>query len=610
MSQSKFSRRGLRAALLFGVASAAIIAGSPTVSAQQSPPPASAQQASNAGQVETVVVTGTLIHRNDYDTPSPVQVIDADQIKALGYTSTADLLQNIPDNNSGAVNSSFTGALAFGASGVSLRGLLEDSTLILIDGHRTSDYPIPSDGERSFTDLNTIPLDAIAQVQVLQDGASSIYGADAIGGVVNIILKHDFQGVDLEAEGGASQQGGGAMTHDSATFGVGDLATDHFNFYINGEYEFDQAIRVGQRGFPFNTNDLSSIGGLDNIGGQPQQDSGSIYGSVTPAYEGAAGNILTGVPNPGALSQVLAPGGCGPLGKYTSTPGVGSYCTQDLELYYDDQPQTTRDGVYSRMTVEPNGHSQIYLDLSYFHYEDMFTGDPIGGLAQIQAGSPTNTDTIVLPARLTGPLGPGTGALNPNDPFPNNPNCMEGVAPPAPGGCTDALINYAFPGVPYTAASNNNIRSTLDTTGEYWGWSYDAALTVAHSWVIVDIHGALNFPQLENDINTGAYNFLDPSKNSTALIHALTPMMSNDSTSDEDSLDLSATRPIFDLPGGPAQIGLGAQYRTEDMNSPSFNANLQGQSYPDSFASGNRRIASVFGELDMPVLTTFEADLS
>lgn len=602
MSQAKFFNTGLRAALLLGVASASTIAVSPTVSAQE----VAANQ-----PIETVVVTGTLVHRNDYDTPSPVQVIDASQIKALGFTSTADLLQSIPDNNSGAVTTSFTGALAFGASGVSLRGLLEDSTLILIDGHRTSDYPIPSDGERSFTDLNTIPLDAVAQVQVLQDGASSIYGADAIGGVVNIILKHDFQGVEASAEGGTSQEGGGAMTHDSAMFGVGDLATDHFNFYIDGEYEYDQAIRVGQRGFPFNTNDLSLIGGLNNIGGQPQQDSGSIYGSVTPAYEGTAGNILTGVPNPGALSQVLAPGGCGPSGKYTLTPGVGSYCTQDLELYFDDQPQTARDGVYTRVTVEPNGHSQIYLDLSYFHYEDMFTGDPIGpGLAQIQAGSPTNTDTIVLPARLTGVNGPGTGPLNPNDPFPNNPNCMEGVAPPAKGGCTDALINYAFPGVPYTAASNNNVRSTLEATGDYWGWSYDAALTVAHSWVIVDIHGALNFPQLQTDINDGAYNFLYPSKNSTTVLHALTPVMSNDSTSDDNALDFSATRPIFDLPGGPAQLGLGAQYRTEDLNSPSFNANLQGQSYPDSFASGSRRIASVFGELDMPILTTLEADLS
>jgi iron complex outermembrane receptor protein len=217
---------------------------------------------------------------------------------------------------------------------------------------------------------------------------------------------------------------------------------------------------------------------------------------------------------------------------------------------------------------------------------------------------PTNTDSIVLPARLTGSGGPGTGALNPNDPFPNSPTCVEAVS------CTDALINYAFPGVPYTAASNNNVRATLEATGQHWGWSYDAALTGAHSWVIVDIYGAFNFPQLETDINDGGCNFLYPSKTSPAVVQALTPVMTNDSTSDDNSLDLPATRPIFDLPGGQAQLGLGAQYRTEDLNSPSFNTNLQGQSYPDSYALGSRTISSVFGELDMSILTALEADLS
>ena len=597
MLRAKRSRFSLHAALLFGIASAAVTAGPQNVSAQAT---------ASAGPVETVVVTGTLIHRNDYDTPSPIQVIDADQIKALGYTSTADLLQNLPDNSSGAVSTSFTGALAFGGSGISLRGLLEDSTLILIDGHRTSQYPLTSDGERSFTDLNTIPLDVISQVQVLQDGASSLYGADAIGGVVNIILKHDFQGVEAEAEGGTSQEGGGDMTHETATFGIGDLSTDRYNFYINGEFEYNGAIKVGQRGFPFNTNDLSSIGGLNNIGGQPQQNDGSIYGSVTPAMEGVAGNILTGVAIPGALSQVLAPGGCGPLGKFTSTAGVGSYCEQDMELYQDDQPQTEREGVYSRMTIEPNAHSQVYLDLSYFHYEDMFTGIPTPpGPAQIQATSQTNTDSIVLPARLNGPGGPGTGPLNPNDPFHNSPNCVEAVS------CTDALINYAFGDLPpSTDVSNNNFRGTLEAQGDYQGWTYDAAVTVAHSWVILDIHGALNFPQLQTDINDGAYNFLDPSKNGASLLRALSPVMSSDSISNEDSVDFSATRPIFDLPGGPVQFGVGGQFRKEDLNSPSFNANLQGQDYQSSFASGNRRILSIFSELDMPVLPNLEADLS
>lgn len=596
MSQPFCSKLGLRTALLFGVASAAAIAASPPVWAQQS---------SSSQPIETVVVTGTMFQRQNYDTPSPVQVINIDQIKASGLTSMADLLQNIPDNNSGAVTSSFTGALAFGGSGVSLRGLLEDSTLVLIDGHRTSDYPLPSDGERSFTDLNTIPLDAVSQVQVLQDGASSLYGADAIGGVVNIILKREYQGVEGSAEWGTSQQGGGMMNHETATLGTGDLATDHYNFYVNFEFEHDQDITVGQRGFPFDTNDLSSIGGQNNIGGQPQLGTGSIYGSVAPTMEQVAGNILTGG-SPTGLYQVLAPGGCGPKGTLTTTPGVGTYCTQNFELYQDDQPTTTRMGIYARATVDPNPHSEVYLDVSYFKYDDEFTGLPVPpGPAQIQASSQTNTDSIVLPARLSGIGGPGTGALNPNDPFPNSPTCIESV------NCTDALVNYAFGDIPaFTEVSNNNFRATLQAKGDFWGWTYNGAVTAAHSWVDLNIHGALNFPQLETDINNGTYNFLNPSANTPAVRAALSPVMSSESTSDNDELDLQASHDLIGLPGGEAQVAIGAQYRYEALNSPSFNASVEGQDYQSSFASGSRTIASVFTEVDLPILKTLEADLS
>jgi iron complex outermembrane receptor protein len=107
MSKFISSNRSLRARLLFGAAMAATVAVSSPVWAQQTGQP-----------METVVVTGTMFQRQNYDTPSPIQVIGADQIQKSGLTSMADVLQNIPDNNSGAVTSSFTGALAFGGSGV------------------------------------------------------------------------------------------------------------------------------------------------------------------------------------------------------------------------------------------------------------------------------------------------------------------------------------------------------------------------------------------------------------------------------------------------------------------------------------------------------------
>ncbi|HEY6578090.1 MAG TPA: TonB-dependent receptor plug domain-containing protein, partial [Rhizomicrobium sp.] len=193
--------------------------------------------ADDQSQVETVVVTGTLLHEKE--TPSPVTVITRQQIENASQTTVADVVRSLTSDNSGTIPTAFTAGFAAGASGVALRGLTVNSTLVLIDGLRTADYPLADDGQRGFVDLNTIPLDVVDRVEVLKDGASSIYGADAIAGVVNIILKPDFQGEAGEAEVGTSEHGGGTMARGAATLGYGDPGADHYNAYINFEYERD-----------------------------------------------------------------------------------------------------------------------------------------------------------------------------------------------------------------------------------------------------------------------------------------------------------------------------------------------------------------------------------
>jgi iron complex outermembrane recepter protein len=586
----------LRSSLLLGVvaASAGLIA-----------QPAMAQQADNS--LETVVVTGTLIGRNDLQTASPIQVITAGDIQAQGLTSTADVVRSISADNAGSLSDAFNGAFATGAAAVSLRGLTSADTLILVNGHRTSDYPIADDGERTFTDLNTLPMDAIEQIQVLKDGASSVYGADAIAGVVNIILKQNFQGIEGYGEAGTAQHGGGTMYHGSATLGIGDIASDHYNFFVNVEYEHDDPIKVSDRPFPFNTNNLSSIGGLNNIGGQPQNFSGSIYGSVAPATVTVAPGTTTLQPNyiqnatVNGPTQVLRPGGCGSLGAAATDSAGNAYCAQNMTSYEYDQAQTTREGVYARGSFQPNNDMSLYIDMSFFQYSYYNTLVP----AQIQSSVPNNTNAIVLPARLTGAGGPGTGALNPNDPYANSATCVEGST------CTDAAINYAFGDIPsYENTVSHAFRSTLGANGDWAGWTYNGALTIAHSWVNFLEAGFLNYNQLITDVNNGAYNFINPSANSAATRAALAPNLTSLSTNDEDSLDLSAYRNLFDLPGGPASLGLGMQYRVEDNNSPALNPGFAAQGLGQTYDFGSRNIVSVFGELDLPVIQHLDVDLS
>src|SRR5579871_1854866 len=535
--------------------------------------PALAQD-QNQNQVETVVVTGTLLHK---ETPSPVTVISKEQIENSSLTTVSDVVRSVTADNSGTIPTAFTAGFAAGSSGVALRGLTVNSTLVLIDGLRTANYPLADDGQRGFVDLNTIPLDVVERVDVLKDGASSIYGDDAIGGVVNIILKPDFQGEAGEAEIGTSQHGGGTMGRATATFGTGDPGTDHYNAYINFEYEVDEAIHTDQRGFPFNTNDLSSIGGFDLNWGDPTQGTGSIYGTVTRQ------DPVTG--NPVGVSQPLQP--CGPKSVQKVDSSGNVYCEQNQTQYFDDQPYESRFGVYARGTFYPNARTTAYLDASYF--QNNVTAD--GAPPQIQSSTPNNTNNISLPAVLP------TGQLNPNDPF-----AAQGY---------NAFINYAFGDIPSKSYENNHvIRAVAGLQGSLWDWDYDANLISAHAWLDSSVIGLLNYNQLISDVTNGTYNFIDPAANSAATRQALSPPANKTSTTELDEAVLRVNRDLWALPGGPLAVGAGVEGRYEATNDPDLNPNLEYQGLGVAHTIGHHTVFSLYGEVDAPILASLEADVS
>jgi iron complex outermembrane receptor protein len=154
----------------------------------------------------SVSVTGTNIRRADTETASPVQVLTAEDLARSGYTSIAEVMRDVTSNGQGLLSQGFNGAFAGGASGVALRGLTVGATLILVDGRRMVGYPLADDGQRNFVDVSSIPFSAVERVEILLDGASAIYGSDAIGGVVNFIMRKNFTGTRLMAQGGSTFQ--------------------------------------------------------------------------------------------------------------------------------------------------------------------------------------------------------------------------------------------------------------------------------------------------------------------------------------------------------------------------------------------------------------------
>ena len=602
------------AALLSTPAGAQTVTTAPSTQAQAPASAATPQAAQPEGgsaaapsRVQEVVVTGSLFRRTNTETPSPVTLLTADQLSKEGITNISDAVRSVSADNSGTIPNAFGLGFAAGASGVSLRGLTAADTLVLIDGLRTVDYPIADDGVRNFVDLNTIPDSVLDRVEVLKDGASSIYGSDAVAGVVNIITKSSYDGFEADASYGDSQHGGGNELKADAILGHGDLGIDGYNAYIDFEYQNDNKIGVGQRGFPYNTFDLSSIGGFNDNGGQPGLDSGSVYGSVTRGKLSTAGNLTTGVPLHGGLAQVLAPSGCGPLGA-TTTDSTGTYCQQNFANYGDDQPQEDRWGVYGRFTKQLGRDNQAFVNVYYYENFLAVNSTP----QQLQSSAPLNTNGIALPPTITVN---GVTELNPNDPFVNGLTLAQAER------STNryALLNYAFGDLPNeTTLDNHVVRGVAGVKGSLFGFDYEADATIAHSGVDTVDRGLVNYDQLLTDINNGAYSFINPASNSASTLAALSPALSKTSTSDLDSLDLHVSRNLYQLPGGPLQLALGAQARYEAISDPGLNVlNIDGTATPTSVlglglaeTQGHRDVEAFYFEVDAPVIKGLDVNVS
>jgi iron complex outermembrane receptor protein len=589
-----------RALLPAAAAAAVTFAGTAAVEAQEQP--AQAQQ-----PIQTVVITGSYIPRIDKETPSPVTTISAEDIERSGLTTVADVVRTISADNSGTLPTAFPGAFAAGASGVALRGLTVNSTLVLIDGLRAANYALPDDGVRGFVDLNSIQIGTIDRVEVLRDGASSVYGADAIGGVVNVILKKQFQGFTADAQVGDSQHGGGFERHLNFTTGVGDLSADHYNAYVSAEWETNDRIGVGQRGYPFNTTNFTPWGGL-NLNLQPGISAGSDYGSVTPGQLVVPGNLLLGVPNPGAVSRPLTP--CPATAPQATLIGGNVACNQNQTGYLDDQPPSQRFGITGRFTVQLSDTTKAYLQGSYYNNQSVFPGAPP---AQIQSPFPNNTNTIALPVTIptaaamlhsiscTAVTAPNANCvLNPNNPF-------------AAAG-QYALVNYSFGqelGARDSYINNHNLRLVGDISGLWNGWNWDNSYVINHTWLDYSLTGYPNYTQLLADVSDGTYNFINPGANSAATLAALGPKVTTYDSSDMDTIVFRANRSLATLPGGPLGMAVGAEYRYEAQVDLNFNAPPpEVQTLGFSQALGSRNIQSVSLEFDAPVLESLELDAS
>ncbi len=224
---AKFTRLSLAVALLAGTASAQE---APAPLNLAAPPPVEEGPAKKQAE-EEIVITGSRVRRKDLSTPAPVAVVSREQISASGVASLGDFLQQMPENTSSTNTNVNNGG--DGQTTISLRNLGAARTLVLVDGKR---YVNGGSGAGGSVDLNSIPSSAIERIEILKDGASAVYGTDAIGGVVNIITRRRVNGVEVSGYTGQSVKGDGQQSDLSLSGGV---ASDKGSFMFSAGY-FDQ----------------------------------------------------------------------------------------------------------------------------------------------------------------------------------------------------------------------------------------------------------------------------------------------------------------------------------------------------------------------------------
>jgi iron complex outermembrane receptor protein len=597
MRSDRLRKKFLATTILAGIALSAQSANAQDAAATAAPvaqaaPDTATPAAVTPNSEQGIVVTGTIFRRTDRETTSPVTVLTAANLQKAGITTVADAIRSISSDNSGSIPTAFSNGFGAGASGVSLRGLGVNSTLVLFDGLRAAFYPLADDGQRNFVDLNTIPDSIVDHIDVLKDGASSTYGADAIGGVVNVIVKKQITGIEGTAEGGISQRKDAGHQRFTITAGKGDLQADGWNAYANFEYQHDDLLSSADRGFPYGTRDLTSIGGLDlNTGAASPGNTTSAV--VTPATESIPGDITSGVPVAGAPYQILNPNGC-QTGQVTHTGVIGTgttpsnWCEQDIRNQYGTiQPRQTRLGVTGHLTARVGDNAQAYAMFTYYQDKVFSQGVP----SAIEQSTPISTTTLVLPAVLN------NGTLNPNNPY-------------AASG-QDALLLYRF-GMPTTNTEfNRTYRAAAGINGSFGdGWNYSFDATGMMTSLKLTSTGLLNIDGLFNAINNGTYNFVNPELNTAAVIHSISPDVQTTAKSYLAMAQGVITKDLFQLPGGAFQLGVGGAVRYEKVNDPNQNANADTLGLNAFSADGHHTVESVYFEANAPILKQVELNAS
>jgi iron complex outermembrane receptor protein len=524
-------------------------------------------------KVEKIEVTGSNIKRVDAETVSPITVLTREDIERSAKATVAEVLRDLPYNGGQSFNETFTNSFSPGGSGIALRGLSQKSTLVLVNGRRMAGYGLAQNLFDTYVDLNSIPTSAVERVEVLRDGASAVYGSDAIAGVINVILRKDFKGVELAATAGTSHEGGLDEQRMSLAAGFGDLSKNRFNVMGVLDYYKRDRLQMSERDFTKNQDFRNREGG-------------TLTRATRAAYYAVNGasnaNGRTPLSTCAAEDRIAA--------STLSAALSGTTCVYNAAPYLTLFPETERLGFLGRGSFEFTPTLSAFGEFNYSKNESNQTFTP----AQVANG----TGLLVF-----NPVTGGVRSIS-NRLAANNPSNPFGVP-------VNILYSFFDVGGRDTTVETEATRALGGLKWTFGSWDFEAAVGGAKSETTsTDLNG-INADVLNTAIANGTYNFLNPSAG-TITANDLRINQVRKSESELTFADIKTFSEIYQLPAGPVGFAAGFDYRKESLDDIPDEALAAGRVLGRGFTrtQGERNSKAAYVEFAIPVTKQLEVQLA
>lgn len=545
-----------------------------------------------ANKLDRVEVTGTMIKRTDAETPTPVSIIKREDIERSGATSLDELLRMDPSTGAGGLDDLSSGSgFAAGTASISMRGMGSAATLVLVNGRRLAPAAVvdPNSGQSTVFNVNSIPMSAIERIEILKSGASSLYGSDALAGVVNIILRNDYRGRIIEMN--AQQRFDGLFKNHrvNGMVGFGDIAQNGYNVFVGLDLFKRDGVGI--------TEAPNLVHGdlLTSLYSRLVADSTSAYpGNLYTYNNGSSGSFR------GMLSS-----NCATTAPYSSTVATPK-CVWDSDRYAQYSGAQQRGSAFVRGSFMAGNNTVITAELMASRVENDYLDSPTSRTESLTTWGDSKGNSVQF-------MGLALPANHPDNPTRLASTANPVKLPNSTGGTTSYTkptvlgLRYRFADLPYDYHTKaDNLRMVISGSTTVGAWDIDGGVLHHIQKNTKTLTGRLSLSGLNKVLADGSYRF--GGVNSPEVLALLSPDISDWGQARTSSVDLRGSRELWRMAGGPAMLGLGSELRHETFevgaDSRTAAGDIIGRGIGE--ASGSRNVAAAYAELQLPLLKGLE----